>query len=48
VAEAYILPLHGIPCASCSVPARSHNFETGQTYYVNGRKPPCQTQIPRR
>jgi hypothetical protein len=48
MAEVHVLRLHGVPCASCSLPARSHNFETGQTYHVSIFKPPCQTQIPRR
>lgn len=43
-----ILHLHGIPCATCGQPAKSHDFTTGQTFHVAVKSRPCQTQLPRR
>lgn len=43
-----LLFLYGLDCAKCFVPAHCHDLATGHTYHVDARKPPCQTQVPRR
>lgn len=43
-----VLRLHGIPCARCGLPAKSHDLTTGQTFHVFTAKRPCLTQLPRR